>query len=129
MDHVRGSTRNLQLLSELLVTPVATKVGSHTAREFASTLGPRDLEDFKTLAMIDVPRSRNGKHKQIVTAILRDLDQLGIGAAFKVPLADLGDSKENVRSALNRATRKAGRDVATATDDKFLYVWNVTKPA
>jgi hypothetical protein len=89
----------------------------------------RETPHFKTIAMIDVPRSRNGKHKLIVTAILRDLDQLGTGAAFKVPLADLGDTKENVRSALNRATRKSGRDVATATDEKFLYVWNVAVPA
>ena len=78
--------------------------------------------------MLDVPRSRDGKHKKIVTAILRDLDDLGEGAAFKVPLADLGDTKENVRSALNRATRKSGRHVATATDENFLYVWNLAKP-
>jgi hypothetical protein len=84
---------------------------------------------FKTLAMIDVPRSRNGKHRAIVSAILRDLDQLGEGAAFKVPLADLGDTKENVRSALNRATRKGDRNVATATDEDFLYVWNVAETA
>jgi hypothetical protein len=86
------------------------------------------ISHFKTMAMVDVPRSRNGKHKQIVTAILRDLDDLGEGTAFKVPLADLGDTKENVRSALNRATRKSGRNVATATDENFLYVWNVAKP-
>jgi hypothetical protein len=83
---------------------------------------------FKTMAMVDVPRSRNGKHKMIVTAILRNLDELGEGSAFKVPLADLGDTKENVRSALNRATRKSNRNVATATDDSFLYVWNVATP-
>ena len=59
--------------------------------------------------------------------ILRDLDQLKDGAAIRVPLSELGDSKENVRSALNRATRKTKRNVATATDDGFLYVWNVTK--
>lgn len=82
---------------------------------------------FKTMALVDVPRSRNGKHKKIVTAILHNLDELGEGAAFRVPLADLGDIKENVRSALNRATRKSGRDVATATDENFLYVWNVAK--
>jgi hypothetical protein len=87
------------------------------------------IPHFKTMAMLDVPRSRNGKHKKIVTAILRDLDKLGEGAAFKVPLAMLGDTKENVRSALNRATRKSDRDVATATDENFLYVWNVAKPA
>jgi len=37
----------------------------------------------------------------------------------------LVESKERVRSALNRATRKAGRKVATASDDTFLYVWTV----
>jgi predicted lactoylglutathione lyase len=36
----------------------------------------------------------------------------------------LSESKEKVRSALNRATRKGGRSVATASDDVFLYVWN-----
>jgi hypothetical protein len=87
------------------------------------------LPHFKRMAMVDVPRSRNGKHKKIVTAILRDLDDLEEGSAFKVPLAELGDTKENVRSALNRATRKSNRAVATATDENFLYVWNLTKPA
>ena len=87
----------------------------------------RTAPRFKTMELTEVPRSRNGKHKVIVTAILRDLDQLGKTAAFRVPLAELGDTKENVRSALNRATRKAGRAVATATDENFLYVWNVAK--
>jgi hypothetical protein len=85
----------------------------------------RTAPHFKTLELTDVPHSRNGKHKVIVAAILRDLDQLGVTAAFKVPLEELGDSKENVRSALNRATRKGNRHIATATDEKFLYVWNV----
>ncbi len=62
-----------------------------------------------------------------MTLILRDLDGLKEGAAIKVPLADLADSKENVRSALNRATRKNNRNVATATDESFLYIWNVLK--
>jgi hypothetical protein len=80
---------------------------------------------FKTMVQADVPQGRNGKHKQIVTIILNDLDELKAGSAIKVPLAELVESKEKVRSALNRATRKAGRRVATATDGAFLYVWNV----
>lgn len=87
----------------------------------------RPAVHFKTVAQLDVPRSRNGKHKEIVTIILRDLDQLKEGEAIKVPLEGLGDSKENVRSALNRATRKGKRNVATASDENFLYVWNVAK--
>jgi hypothetical protein len=80
--------------------------------------------NFKTMAQTDVPQGRNGKHRQIVTKLLSDLDQLKEGVAIRVPLAELADSKERVRSALNRATRKAGRNVATATDASFLYVWN-----
>jgi hypothetical protein len=44
-----------------------------------------------------------------------------------VPLADLAESKEKVRSALNRATRKAKLNVVTASDGDFLYVWNEAK--
>lgn len=80
---------------------------------------------FKTMVQANVPQGRNGKHKRIVTLILKDLDGLKADSALKVPLAELADSKEKVRSALNRATRKAGRRVATATDASFLYVWNV----
>jgi hypothetical protein len=82
---------------------------------------------FKTMLQTDVPQGRNGKHKLIVRTILEDLDRLKVGAALKVPLAELAESKEKVRSALNRATRKAGRKVATAADTAFLYVWNVTE--
>jgi D-lyxose ketol-isomerase len=82
---------------------------------------------FRTMVQADVPQGRNGKHKLIVTTILRDLDGLKADAAIKVPLAELAESKEKVRSALNRATRKQGRKVATATDATFLYVWNVAE--
>ena len=78
---------------------------------------------FKTMLQTDVPQGRQGKHKQIVTAILKDLDVLREGSAIKVPLKELVESKEKVRSALNRATRKAGRKVSTASDGEFLYVW------
>lgn len=80
--------------------------------------------NFKTVIQSDVPHGRQGKHNGIVTRILSDLDQVRDGNALRIPLADLAESKEKVRSALNRATRKAGRKVATAADAKFLYVWN-----
>ena len=80
--------------------------------------------NFSTMAQIDVPHGRNGKHKEIVSKILADLDQVKEGAALKIPLSELNSTKEKVRSALNRATRKAGRTVATTTDAEFLYVWN-----
>ncbi len=90
--------------------------------------------NFTTMAQADVPQGRNGKHKEIVTQILSDLDQVPAdldqvpaGTAIKVPLANLAESKEKVRSALNRAIHKSRRDVATASDEIFLYVWNKTE--
>jgi hypothetical protein len=80
---------------------------------------------FKTITQSDVPQGRHGKHRSIVTAILNDLDQLKDGGALKVPLAELAESKAKVRAALNRATRKFGRTVSTASDANFLYIWNV----
>ena len=82
--------------------------------------------NFKAMRTADVPHGRNGKHKAIVAKILSDLDRIDPGVALKVPLAQLIESKEKVRSALNRATRKSGRSVATASDETFLYVWNET---
>jgi DNA helicase TIP49 (TBP-interacting protein) len=80
--------------------------------------------NFESMQRVDVPQGRNGKHKPIVTKIIADLDRVSTGTAIKVPLESLDESKAKVRSALNRATRKAGRRVATASDEDFLYVWN-----
>jgi len=80
--------------------------------------------NFGTTQRVDVPQGRNGKHKVMVTAIIADLDKLESGAALKIALTELDDTKENIRSALNRATRKQKRNVATAADAQFLYVWN-----
>ena len=91
-----------------------------------SARSPKVAMNFKGMPQADVPQGRNGKHKAIVTRILSDLDQVQKGVALKVPLAQLTESKEKVRSALNRATRKGGRRVATASDETFLYVWTET---
>jgi hypothetical protein len=80
--------------------------------------------NFESMARIDVPNGRNGKHKSIVTKIISDLDRVATGVALKVPLESLDESKAKVRSALNRATRKSGRRVATSSDGDFLYIWN-----
>lgn len=81
--------------------------------------------NFKTIVQADLPQGRHGKHRDFVSLILSDLDRLKGGAALKIPLSELPDRKENIRSALNRATRKGQLKVATATDEGFLYIWNV----
>jgi hypothetical protein len=80
---------------------------------------------FQSILQLDVPKGRDGKHKRIVTQLLSDIEQLLPGSALKIPLSDLPDTKENIRSALNRATHHRGMEVATSSDNEFLYVWTV----
>jgi hypothetical protein len=80
---------------------------------------------FESILQLDVPKGRDGKHKKIVTQLLIDIDRLQPGMALKIPLSGLPDTKENIRSALNRATRKKGVEVATSSDNECLYVWKL----
>jgi hypothetical protein len=84
-----------------------------------------DSVGFQSILQDDVPKGRDGKHKRIVTQLLKDIDRLADGTALKVPLSALPDSKENIRSALNRATRQKGIEVATSSDAEYLYIWKV----
>ncbi len=78
---------------------------------------------FETVPQEKVPKGRDGKHKEIVEVLLRDLGQLRENSALKIPLSALPDTKENVRAALTRATRQRGIDIATSSDNEFLYIW------
>ena len=90
---------------------------------------PKKAAHYKTLPQADVPKGRNGKHKKIVMHILGELDRLEAGSALKIPFGELGDTKENIRSAVNRASRKARRTVATAADSEHLFLWNTGERA
>ncbi len=79
--------------------------------------------NFDSVLQTDVPLGRNGKHHATIEKIMNDLEQLEPGRALKIELSRLPDTKENVRSALNRETRKRGIALATASDEHFLYVW------
>jgi hypothetical protein len=82
---------------------------------------------YQSIQQTEVPKGRDGKHKRIVTQLLSDIDQLESGRALKIPLAALPDTKENIRSALNRATRQRGIELATSSDAEFLYVWKADR--
>ncbi|HZI56947.1 MAG TPA: hypothetical protein VFF39_09235 [Verrucomicrobiae bacterium] len=80
--------------------------------------------NFASGLVSTIPHGRKGKHSLIVSMILEDLARLDPEKAVLVPLDSLdGEKMENVRSALNRATRQRKMLVATATDEKYLYVW------
>lgn len=89
----------------------------------ATDSSPKSSMKFESVLQADVPTGRNGKHKEIVSQLLQAIAQLKTGNALKVPLEQLPDTKENIRSALNRATREKGINVSTSSDDDFLYIW------
>jgi len=78
---------------------------------------------FPSIAKSELPTGRAGKHRDIVQNLLDDLSTLPAGRALKIPIADLPDTKENIRSALSRATQKLGIEIATSSDDDHLYIW------
>ncbi|HEY4380016.1 MAG TPA: hypothetical protein VGN01_06685 [Acidobacteriaceae bacterium] len=78
---------------------------------------------FESILQVDVPKGRDGKHKQIIQQLIAGIDQLQDGSALKIPLAELPDTKENIRSALNRVTKQRRIGIATSSDENFLYVW------
>ena len=78
---------------------------------------------FESMLQVDVPKGRDGKHKEIIELLLSDLSQLQKGSALKIPLSALPDTKENIRAALSRATKHREINIATSSDTSFLYVW------
>jgi hypothetical protein len=78
---------------------------------------------FESVLQVDVPKGRDGKHKQIISQLLQDLERLSEGSALRIPLVDLPDSKENIRSALSRAASQRKLAIATSSNEEFLYVW------
>ena len=81
---------------------------------------------FESVLQADVPKGRDGKHKQIIAQLLHDLERLREGSALKIPLGELPDSKENIRSALSRAANQRKLAIATSSNEEFLYVWKIT---
>jgi hypothetical protein len=84
---------------------------------------------FNSILQADVPKGRDGKHKRIILQLLSDIEKLADGSALKIPLSELPDSKENIRSALSRAATQKKLKIATSSNEEFLYVWQTGDPS
>ena len=94
------------------------------ASDVESALNPTK---FESILQANVPKGREGKHKEIITQLLGDIAKLTPGLALKIPLDQLPDTKQNVRSALSRAASQKKINLATSSDNEFLYVWMTDK--
>ena len=84
---------------------------------------PRTRPTFGIVPLSDIPSSRASRHGRIVAEILMQLKTLDASSAIKIPLAEVGERKANLRSALHRAARNARVDLMTTSDEKHLYVF------
>lgn len=91
-----------------------------------STSNGNGTPKFGSILQVDLPSGRKGKHFEIVKELLVQLEALDHGRALKIPITELPDTKANIRSALSRACKQKNIDVASSSDDDFLYLW---KPA
>jgi hypothetical protein len=96
-------------------------IDNNNSNDGAAIAGMR----FESVLQADVPKGRDGKHKLIITQLLNDIARLSKGSALKIPLSELPDTKQNIRSALSRAAAQQNLEIATSSNDDFLFVWKV----
>jgi hypothetical protein len=72
---------------------------------------------------VDEATARSGKHSEIVSKILSDLENLDASHALKIDLAQAGKKKADLRSALHRAAKRKNLVLQTTSDDKHLFVF------
>ena len=84
---------------------------------------PQTRSFLRIVPLSDIPSSRTSRHGRIVAEVLVQLKTLDPSSAIKIPLAEVGERKANLRSALHRAARNARVDLMTTSDDKHLYVF------
>ena len=86
-------------------------------------LVPKEL-NFETVNAAQVPHERKGKHNQLMTQILEDLERISPAVALRIPRSALGSQKvANIRAALAREIRKTKLVIGTSIDDDYFYVW------
>ena len=86
-------------------------------------LVPQEL-NFETVNAAQVPHERKGKHNQLMTQILEDLERINPAVALRIPRSALGSQKvANIRAALAREIKKTKLVIGTSIDDDYFYVW------
>jgi hypothetical protein len=79
---------------------------------------------YRRVALASIKKGRRGKHHDLVTGILSELQGVPAGSALAVPLAAVaGIGLPNLRSAVHRGAASEGLDIETLADKKNFYVF------
>jgi hypothetical protein len=97
-------------------------------REQKSSKDAQPALKYRRVEISDLDRGRRGKHHDLVTGILEELETASVDSALEIPLADVGIELANLRSAVHRAASNKGLAIETLADARSFYVWR-TGPA
>ena len=91
-------------------------------------MGPKSKDSaatskYRRVEVSSLDRGRRGKHHDLITGILADLETAQPGSALEIPLTDLGVELANLRSAIHRAAGTKGLLIETLADEKNFYLW------
>jgi hypothetical protein len=85
---------------------------------------------YETVRIADLRVGRRGKHHELLTTIIKNLEILPAGSALVVPLDSIGKvSLANLRSAVSRSGKAHGLSLVTYSDEKNFYVWKKASDA
>lgn len=114
----------MTLLSQPFVVSFAGSLSSTLGRRLAVMAVNGNKNPFESINRSDVPRTRKGKHHDIIEQILKEVPTLRAKKALRIPRSALGSAKlEHIRAALTRASTRLEVNLATSSDDRYFYVW------
>lgn len=80
---------------------------------------------YRRVEVSGLDRGRRGKHHDLISGILEELETAPLESALEIPLADVGVELANLRSAVHRAATSKGLAIETLADAKSFYVWRI----
>ena len=94
----------------------------------SSRRDPKRPQKYERVNLVDIRRTRRGKHHDLMGGIFQDLESLPVGSAIKIPLAEIdGTTLANLRSAVHRASTSRDLGIETVSDEENLYIWKTDK--
>jgi hypothetical protein len=89
---------------------------------------PKRPHKYERVNLVDIRRTRRGKHHDLMGGIFQDLESLPVGSAIKIPLTEIdGTTLANLRSAVHRASTSRDLGIETVSDEENLYIWKTDK--
>jgi hypothetical protein len=89
---------------------------------------PKRPQKYERVNLVDIRRTRRGKHYDLMGGIFQDLESLPVGSAIKIPLTEIdGTTLANLRSAVHRASTSRDLGIETVSDEENLYIWKTDK--